>query len=81
MAGVVKRSLSFPVELFEAVEQEARTDGVAVSAIVAEAAGQWLLRRRGLRSVRAWEAEHGTFTELELAEADALLDGRADSMP
>jgi hypothetical protein len=71
---VVKRSLSFPADLFAEVEQEAKAEGVAVSTVVTEAARQWLIIRRGLRAVREWEAEHGAFTDQELAEADALLD-------
>jgi hypothetical protein len=36
----------------------------------------------GLDAVRAWEADHGPFTEDELAEADAVLDRgfRADTI-
>lgn len=39
--------------------------------------GQWLVVRGGLRAVREWEAEHGSFTDEELADADVLLDARA----
>ena len=70
----MKRSLSFPVELFDEVEQEAKAVGLPVSTVFAEAARQWLLVRRGLRAVQEWEAEHGALTDQELAEADALLD-------
>ncbi len=51
MGSVVKRSLSFPSDVFEAVEEEARREGVPISAIVTEATRDWLLIRRGLRAV------------------------------
>ena len=74
MGSVVKRSLSFPADVFEALEEEARREGVAVSTIVAEATREWLLIRRGVRAVAEWEAEHGAFTAAEIAEADRTLD-------
>lgn len=74
MGSVVKRSLSFPADVFEALEEEARREGVAVSTIVAEATRDWLLIRRGVRAVAEWEAEHGAFTAAEIAEADRTLD-------
>lgn len=74
MGSVVKRSLSFPSDVFEAVEEEARREGVPISAIVTEATRDWLLIRRGLRAVAEWEAEHGALTPEELVEADRILD-------
>ncbi len=74
MSSVVKRSISLPTELFEALGAEAAQDGRTVSATLAEAADLWLSTRRGLRSVRAWERENGPLTTEELAEADRVLD-------
>ena len=74
MSNVVKRSMSFPVDVFEAVEEEARRDGVPVSAVMTEAARSWLTVRRGLRAVADYEAEHGAFTAAELKAADRDLD-------
>lgn len=71
---MVKRSMSFPADVFEAVEEEARRDGVSVSAAMTEAARGWLTVRRGLRAVAEYEAEHGAFTKAELARADRELD-------
>ena len=71
---MVKRSMSFPAEVFEAVEEEARRDGVAVSSVMTEAARRWLTVRRGLRAVAEYEAEQGAFTEAELKAADRELD-------
>ena len=75
MGNVVKRSLSFPPDVFAAVEEEALAAGVGVSTALTEAARQWLVVRRGLRAVAEWEAEHGALTTEELAAADRLLDG------
>lgn len=75
MSSVVKRSLSFPPDVFAAVEEEARVQGVGVSTAITQAARQWLLVRRGLRAVTEWEAEHVELTADELADADRLLDG------
>lgn len=74
MATVVKRSVSLPAELFAALEQEAAQDGRTMSATLTEAADLWLLSRRGLRAVRAWEREHGALTADELAAADRVLN-------
>ena len=71
---MVKRSLSFPSDVFEAVEEEARLEGVPVSTVMAAAARNWLSVRRGLRAVAGYEAEHGPFTPEELAAADRDLD-------
>ncbi len=81
MASVVKRSLSFPADVFAAVAEEARAEGVGVSAALTEAARQWLLVRRGLRAVDEWEAEHGELTVEELAAADGILDGHSATRP
>jgi hypothetical protein len=74
MGTVVKRSISLPADLFAELEQEAAEDCRSVSAALAEAADLWLVTRRGLRAVRAWEREHGVLTAEELAAADRVLD-------
>jgi hypothetical protein len=74
MSSVVKRSISLPAEVFEALEVQAAEEGRTVSAALADAADMWLATRRGLRGVRAWERKHGALTAEELAEADATLD-------
>ena len=76
MSNVVKRSLSFPPDVFAAVEEEAIAAGVGVSTALTEAARQWLVVRRGLRAVADWESEHGALTSDELDAADRLLDGK-----
>ncbi len=74
MSSVVKRSVSLPSDVFEALERHVAEEGRTVSAALADAAGLWLATRRGLRSVRAWEREHGTLNADELADADRTLD-------
>jgi len=74
VSKVVKRSLSFPSDVFEAVEAEARDAGVPVSAVVTEATRRWLTIKRGLRAVAEYEAEYGEPTAAELAWADRELD-------
>lgn len=70
----MKRSISLPTELFEALGVEAAQDGRTVSATLADAVSLWLSVRQGLQSVRAWERENGALTAEELAEADRVLD-------
>jgi CopG-like RHH_1 or ribbon-helix-helix domain, RHH_5 len=74
MSSVVKRSISLPADVFEALESQAAEEGRTVSAALAEAADLWLATRRGLRAVRAWERQHGALTAEELAAADLELD-------
>ena len=71
---LVKRSISLPADVFEALELEANEEGRTVSAALADAADLWLSTRRGLRAMRAWEREHGALTADELAGADRALD-------
>ena len=74
MSSVVKRSISLPADVFEALELQAAEEGRTVSAALAAAADLWLATRRGLRAVRAWERKHGALTAAELAAADRKLD-------
>lgn len=74
MSSVVKRSISLPTELFDALEGEAAAKGRTVSSIVSEATERWLAMRRGIAAVDAWEHDHGELTEAELAAADEALD-------
>ena len=57
MSSVVKRSVSLPAEMFEALEVQAAEEGRTVSAALADAADLWLSTRRGLRAVRARGSE------------------------
>jgi hypothetical protein len=70
--GVVKRSVSFDAGVWEDLEREVGSG--PVSPLVNDALALYLRRQRGLAAVAAYEAEHGAFTDAELAHADALLD-------
>lgn len=70
--SVVKRSVSFDADLWDALVQEAGAG--PVSPLVNDALAHYLRRQRGLAAVAAYEAEHGAFTADELAEADRALD-------
>ncbi|MCY7297906.1 MAG: hypothetical protein LH616_01680 [Ilumatobacteraceae bacterium] len=74
MASVIKRSLSLPSDIFEALQLQANEEGKTVSAALTDAADLWLSIRRGLKSVRARERHHGALSAVELADADRLLD-------
>ena len=66
------------VALDEAVAADAalaaERHGVSLSAWLNAAAERALLIERGLAAVAEWVAEHGAFTEDELAWADSVLD-------
>jgi hypothetical protein len=77
----VKRSVSLPGELAEAVEAAARAQGTTVSAWLAQSAAHRLRMDAGRAALAEWEAEHGRLTEAELADgrarANAVLGRRA----
>jgi len=71
--AVERLTISIDSELAEAVRQAARDDAQNLSAWVVDAARR-RLATRGLRDVLAeWEAEHGAFSDSELADARARL--------
>ncbi len=70
--GVVKRSVSFEAGLWDDLQREVGAG--PVSPLVNDALAQYLRRERGLAAIASYEAEHGVFTDAELAEADRLLD-------
>ena len=76
----VKRSVSMPGDLAEAVEAAARAQGTTFSAWLAESAAHRLRLDAGRAALAEWEAEHGSLTEAERsqgrARAKALLGRR-----
>ena len=70
----MKKSLSFPAEVWAAAEAEAAAQHTTLSAFVVEAVEHHAAIRAGQRAVREWEREHGALTAEELADADAILD-------
>lgn len=71
---VERVTVSLESELAEAVREAADADAQNVSAWIADAARR-RLATRGLRDViAAWESEHGSITDEELAAARARLE-------
>lgn len=73
-AATERVTVSLQAELAEAVRDAAEADAQNVSAWIADAARR-RLASRGLRDVLCeWEAEHGPFSEDELAAARARIE-------
>jgi hypothetical protein len=70
--GAVKRSVSFDADVWDSLVAEAGSG--PVSPLVNDALAHYLRRARGLAAIAAYEAEHGAFSDDELAEADRTLD-------
>jgi len=73
--AVTKLSISLDEDLAEELRRQAAVDGVSASALVADALAEKLRHLALLRAVLAYEEENGAFTEEELAEGLAILDG------
>lgn len=71
---VVKRAVSFDPEVWADLERIAEEQHIGVSTVVNRALRHELRIQRGLAAVNEFEAQHGAFTEEELAEADRRLD-------
>lgn len=72
--GVEKMSVSFDLELGEAIRGSAAGEGRSVSAWLAEAARDRLRLEALGEAVVAWEDTFGRLTDVEIAEAGRLLD-------
>jgi hypothetical protein len=72
--GVEKMSVSFDLDLGEAIRSSAAGNGLSVSAWLAEAARDRLRLEALGEAVAAWEEQFGPLTDAEVAEADRLLD-------
>jgi hypothetical protein len=64
-----KLAITVDPDVHAKVMEAAAEDGVSVSAWMTAAARRELLVRDGLAAVAEWEAEHGAFSEAELAAA------------
>lgn len=71
--GVEKMSVSFDLELGEAIRTSAAGRNQSVSAWLAEAARDRLRLEALGQAVSAWENEFGPLTDTEVAEAEQLL--------
>lgn len=78
---VVKRSFSIDPEVWAAVRRAVGPEPRKVSAFVNEALANHARIVLGLRAVAVWEAEHGTPSPKQLAEADRRLDAASVGMP
>jgi predicted transcriptional regulator len=71
---VRKLSVALDDEVAALAAAAAERRGQSLSAWLNEAATHALAVEDGLAAVVEWEAEHGSFTDEELAVADAVLD-------
>jgi hypothetical protein len=74
VSRVTKRSHSFEPGLYAELVKTARVLGISESATLAEGAVLWIRKQKGLRAVADWEAEHGAFSDDEVAAVDRELD-------
>jgi hypothetical protein len=79
--GVEKMSVSFDLELGEAIRSSADDSHQSVSAWLAEAARDRLRLEALGQAVAYWEQEFGSLTEAEIAEADRVLQRRTTRRP
>ena len=70
MAIRKKRSVSIPPELDAEIAAAAQEAGLSYSAWIAQIARKEFTIRAGLEAVSQYEAEYGSFTPDEIAEAD-----------
>jgi hypothetical protein len=76
-----KLAITVDPDVHERVLAAAAVEGVSVSAWMTAAARRTLILRDGLAAVAEWEAEHGAFSQAELAAArrrvaDELVSAR-----
>ncbi len=64
-----KLAITVDPDVHVKVVEAATAEGISVSAWMTNAARHALLARDGLAAVAEWEAEHGEFTDAELAAA------------
>ena len=77
--GVEKMSVSFDLELGEAIRSSAAGEGRSVSAWLAEAARERLRLEALGDAVAGWEEQFGALSDAEVAAAARLLDQPADA--
>ena len=76
-----KLAITVDPDVHEKVKAAAAEDGVSVSAWMTAAARRQLLVRDGLAAVAEWEADHGAFSDAELAAARARVAGELSAVP
>jgi hypothetical protein len=75
--GVEKMSVSFDLELGEAIKASAINSDQSVSAWLAAAARDRLRLEALGEAVTAWEKKFGPLTDAEVADAERVLDRAA----
>jgi hypothetical protein len=75
--GVEKMSVSFDLELGEAIKASAANSDQSVSAWLAAAARDRLRLEALGEAVTAWEEKFGPLTDAEVADAERVLDRAA----
>lgn len=69
-----KITISLPEELEEQVRKDAAREGLTVSAWIAEAIRKASRRERMREAIEWYEAEHGKFTEGDIASVDRWIE-------
>jgi len=75
-----KLAITVDPDVHDQVLEAARADGLSVSAWMTDAARRALLVRDGLAAVAEFEAEHGAFSEAELAAARGRVGRQLSSV-
>lgn len=74
-------SVSFDLDLGEAIRGSANDAGQSVSAWLAEAARDRLRLEALGQAVASWEREFGALTDTEIARAERVLEGESRRRP
>ncbi len=69
-----KLAISVPADVAAGIREAAAREHISVSEWMTNVARHRLQIEQGLAAVAEYEAEHGAFTEEELAEAEAWVD-------
>ena len=76
-----KLAITVDPDVRDGVLEAAEAEGLSVSAWMTNAARRALLARDGLAAIAEWEAEHGAFTDAELAAARRRVADQLASTP
>ena len=71
---VRKLSVALDPSVADAAADAAEREGLSLSAWLSRAAERALVIDRGLEAVRAWERDNGSLTDVELSDADKVLN-------
>ena len=76
-----KLAITVDPDVHDRVIEAAAREGVSVSAWMTSAARRALLVRDGLAAVAEWEAEHGAFSDAEMAAARKRIASQVGATP